>query len=309
MSTTPALRAVNLSHTYPATGTDTAPEPALVEVSAEVPNGSVVAVLGPSGCGKSTLLTLFGLLGNGRGTTGELSFHDGNEPYDLLDLRSDEQAALRADAFGFVLQSNYLLPSFTCLENVGMPLAMHGWPTKARARWAEKLVEAAGDAKLTEKMHDRPRHVSAGQRQRFAVLRALVTDPMVVFADEPSSNLDGGNTKAMFELFDRWRSGDLFTAARAEFAADRRTPSVVEQWLKAREFRTPPRSRTLIVVSHDVGTAYQWANHFLLIDANHRQAGAFTKAQWRENAKRIDGTLGLLSGTAARLTDAAGARE
>lgn len=293
----PAFCAVNLSHKYP---DDTV---ALAGLTADIPAGAAVAVLGPSGCGKSTLLSLLGLLWDGHGPSGSLAFHDGHpdhEPHNLLALQPDAQAALRAVAFGFVLQSSYPLPSFTCLENVAMPLAIHGWPTSVRTRWAEALIAATGSTDLVANAGKRPRLVSAGQRQRYAVLRAVIADPTVVFADEPSSNLDPGNTAAMFDLLARWRAGSLFDAARAKFVDDRRTPVAVRRWLAA----TRP-SRTLVVVCHDIRTAYQRADRFLLINGGHSLEKDFPKVKWDEHAGLVERVLGLPAGfaTADRLAD------
>lgn len=251
-----AFTAVGLSHTYPGAAVK-----ALDRLTLTVPAGQVTAVLGPSGCGKSTLLALLGLLWDGPGPTGRLTYHGADRDHDLLALDTNSRAALRGDAFGFVLQSNYLLPHFTCLQNVAMPLALQGWPARVREAWARRLLAAPGvdpHGDLAARADAMPRAVSLGQRQRFAVLRALAADPDVVFADEPSSNLDPRNTTAMFELLALWRGGDLFPAAAADFAADRATPAKLRPWLAAHA--GPRRPRTLVLVCHDAELAERHAD-------------------------------------------------
>lgn len=312
----PAFRLVGLTHTYPGGKT------ALAGVTADLPAGETVAVLGPSGCGKSTLLSLLGLLWEERpgwawaaavrgavrtvlrrppaahGTSGVLEFHDGSVTHPLLTLDPDAKAGLRAAAFGFVLQSSYLLPHFSCLRNVAMPLALHGWSADRRERFATALLRAGGtDADGTEwkvdprgdlwEARDRPpREASLGQKQRFAVLRAVLTDPTVVFADEPSSNLDPGNTRAVFDLLARWKAGTLLAGPRKE--------------LGLADEGSRPR-RTLVLVCHDVQTARRVGSQFLLFDRDHTLKWQFPRDQWNDRAEDIERVLGLDPSGAGRL--------
>jgi len=314
----PAFALKDLTHTYPRETT-----PALAGVTVDIPAGETIAVLGPSGCGKSTLLSLLGLLWDDRpgwawaaaarragrkllgrppdaaGTTGTVSFHDGRAAHPLLTLDANAKAGLRAAAFGFVLQSSYLLPHFSCLRNVGMPLALHGWPPARRDQFAAALLRAAGTTPppdprpwrvdptgdLWEARHRPPRGVSLGQRQRFAALRAVATDPTVVFADEPTSNLDPGNTRAVFDLLARWRDGTLLDGPRAEVGLP------------------PPAAgspRTLVLVCHDVQTARRAGDRFLLMHKGRLEA-LFPRAEWDDRAAQIETILGLDPGGAGRL--------
>jgi putative ABC transport system ATP-binding protein len=305
----PAFRIEGLGHRYPG-----AAGHSLEGISADMPAGETIAVLGPSGSGKSTLLSLMGLLWDGPGSEGRLRYHDGSQEYDFLDrtgartLSGAEKAALRASSFGFVLQSSYMLPHFTSLENLGMPLAMQGWPAGDRARWASALMEAVRanggtpeDAEvddLHEKRHEPPRKASFGQRQRYAVLRALVADPTVVFADEPSSSLDPGRAARLFALLDRWKSGELFGDLRRRFAESEKTSGVVRRWLERTGDPRPPR--TLILVCHDVATARREADRFLLLTQEHTLEAYFHRSEWNDNAEAVERVLRLHGGEAGR---------
>ncbi len=278
----PRFRLEKLSHHYPGG------IPALLDVTADIPAGKTVAVLGPSGSGKSTLLSLLGLLWDGEGTTGELWFGDGQDQCSLLRLAPTERAALRSMAFGFVLQSSYLLPHFTCLENLTMPLALQGWPKPAREAWADALLERVdprGD--LRDKRNCVPRQVSLGQRQRYSVLRAVISDPMVVLADEPSSNLDPGSTEAMFQILKDWQDATLFHRLQDHFAADRTTPALIRRWLEEHASRS---LRTLLLVCHDIQTARELADQFLLLNKDHKL----------ENDATVEQVLGSPPGGAGR---------
>jgi len=163
-------------------------------IDMEVRRGEFVAIVGSSGAGKSTLLHLLGALDNP--TTGDV-WLDGSR-YADLDARG--AAELRNRKLGFVFQFHHLLREFSALENVMMPLLIAGSsPRKARSR-AEEVLSEVG---LAGRMSHRPAELSGGEQQRCAVARALVHDPNVVLADEPSGNLDHANAERLHEMFFR----------------------------------------------------------------------------------------------------------
>jgi len=166
----------------------------LRSVDVEVRRGEFVAIVGASGAGKSTLLHLLGALDS---PTGGDIWLDGSR-YADLDARG--AAELRNRKLGFVFQFHHLLREFSALENVMMPLLIGGVePRKARSR-AEEVLSEVG---LAGRMSHRPAELSGGEHQRCAVARALVHDPTVVLADEPSGNLDHANAERLHEIFFR----------------------------------------------------------------------------------------------------------
>jgi putative ABC transport system ATP-binding protein len=165
----------------------------LSDVSFSINKGESVAVVGPSGAGKSTLLAL--LAGLDLPTSGHVEL-DG---HNLGELDEDGRARLRADSVGFVFQSFHLVPSLNALENVMLPLELAG-ANDARAA-AHKIIEQVG---LNDRWRHYPAQLSGGEKQRVAIARAFATEPAVLFADEPTGNLDsrtGENIMSlMFEL-------------------------------------------------------------------------------------------------------------
>ena len=175
-------------------GGDGQPLEVLSGVDLAVSRGVVVAIVGASGAGKSTLLHLLGALD--RPSSGDI-WLDGSR---YTDLDEAGLAELRNRKLGFVFQFHHLLREFTALENVMMPLAIAGVaPRQARSR-AEELLAAVG---LAGRMTHRPAELSGGEQQRCAVARALVHDPGLVLADEPSGNLDHANSERLHDLFFR----------------------------------------------------------------------------------------------------------
>ncbi|MCA9641755.1 MAG: ABC transporter ATP-binding protein [Polyangiaceae bacterium] len=157
--------------------------------------GELCAVTGPSGSGKSTLLNIIGLLA--RPTTGAL-WMAGEEA-----SRLDEAALtrLRSRHLGFVFQFHHLIGALNCAENVAMPLLIRGGVSKDVA--LAKAVEALDTVGLADRASSRPAQLSGGQQQRVAVARALAADPALLLADEPTGNLDTGNSDAVFDLLRR----------------------------------------------------------------------------------------------------------
>ena len=164
---------------------------ALDEVSFNVRKGEFVAIMGPSGSGKSTLLHLLGLLDEP--TSGRYNFNGKN----VTTYSQDELASLRNREVGFVFQAFNLLPRTTVLENVKLPLYYSDVPEKDWDRMAREAVESVG---LGNRINHGQSELSGGERQRVAIARALVTNPEVIFADEPTGNLDSKSGKLVMSI-------------------------------------------------------------------------------------------------------------
>lgn len=154
--------------------------------------GEIVAIMGASGAGKSTLLQILGTLSTP--DSGSLSI-DGT---DVLSLRGGELSAFRGRKIGFVFQFHHLLPEFTALENVMMPAFIAGQAEKTARKRAGELL---GELGLAERAEHKPSQLSGGEQQRVAIARALINDPAVIFADEPTGNLDSVTKKEIQQLF------------------------------------------------------------------------------------------------------------
>ena len=179
------LRCESLSRTYLSGGHEL---PVLKNITLHVPAGSYMAILGPSGSGKSTLLAL--MAGLDRPTSGRV-FLDGVE---LGALGEDARARLRAEKVGFVFQSFHLIPTLTARENIQVPLELRGLDARFRA---DELLERVG---LRDRGHHYPAQLSGGEQQRVALARAFSHKPRVLFADEPTGNLDGATGARVIEL-------------------------------------------------------------------------------------------------------------
>lgn len=167
--------------------------PALRGISFNVHQGEFLAIFGPSGSGKSTLLHLMG--GLDRPEEGEILIDGSN----LQDLHDNELAELRLKKIGFVFQFFNLLPRLTALRNVELPLTVAGLPEKEALEKAEEMLKLMG---LEARVDHRPSELSGGEQQRVAMARALINDPKIVLADEPTGNLD---TKTGWELVELMR--------------------------------------------------------------------------------------------------------
>ena len=165
---------------------------ALNGVSFEVNEGEFVAIMGPSGCGKSTLLNILGLLDNP--TSGSYRLLD----REVAALREKERTSFRKGNIGFVFQFHQLLPEFTALENVMIPALI----AREKPAVAEKRAKEILDfMNLTDRMSHKPNELSGGEKQRVAVARALINNPSVILADEPSGSLDTKNKEELHALF------------------------------------------------------------------------------------------------------------
>lgn len=165
---------------------------ALKGVSLSISKGEVVSVVGASGAGKSTLLQILGTLSTP--DTGSLII-DGQE---VLRMNASRLSAFRNRRIGFVFQSHRLLPEFTALENVMIPSLIAGLSNKESASRAKALLSEVG---LLERMDHKPSELSGGEAQRVAIARALVNKPAVLFADEPSGNLDSATKQDIHRIF------------------------------------------------------------------------------------------------------------
>ncbi len=164
---------------------------ALKDVNVEIEDGKFTAILGKSGSGKSTLMNIIGALDSP--TSGEV-FANGKN---LTKMSADELADYRNKTTGFVFQSFYLEPTFTVLDNVAMPLVIAGVDRRTREEKAKAVLEQLG---LSDKIGKMANELSGGQKQRVSIARALVHDPDIVLADEPTGNLDSQNGAEVMAL-------------------------------------------------------------------------------------------------------------
>lgn len=165
-------------------------------VDLEISASEIVSIVGSSGAGKSTLLHILGTLD--QPDQGELAMNGKN----LIQLKGDRLAEFRNDSIGFIFQFHNLLPEFTALENILIPGFIQGKTELELEKRAGELAEILG---ISHRLDHKPSELSGGEQQRVAVARALINHPQVVFADEPSGNLDTTNARGLHELFFRLR--------------------------------------------------------------------------------------------------------
>ncbi len=168
-------------------------------IDLNISSGEIVAIVGPSGAGKTTLLQILGTL----------DYVDPNEKSNLeivgistINMNAASMALFRNNHLGFIFQFHELLPEFTALENVCMP----GWIGNNNSKKVEKKAkELLNQMGLSDRIHHKPQELSGGEQQRVAVARALINDPKVIFADEPSGNLDSNSAASLHEIFFKLR--------------------------------------------------------------------------------------------------------
>ncbi|MEP9399885.1 ABC transporter ATP-binding protein [Mesorhizobium sp. KR2-14] len=186
----PLLQTVRISKYYPSGATVIR---AVYGVSLLIKQGEFVAIRGRSGSGKSTLMNLLGLLE--RPDTGEYLL----QGQAVAELGEDKRAALRRHAIGFIFQLPVLLPRATALENVELPLIYAGVPRPQRRRRAKDALDRVG---LADRGHHWPSQLSGGEQQRVVIARAIVNDPALILADEPTGALDSGTSDEILSLFE-----------------------------------------------------------------------------------------------------------
>ena len=186
----PIIQARNLTKHYKVGSTIVR---ALDGLEIDIEKGSYIALMGPSGSGKSTLMNILGCLDTP--TSGEYLLNN----KDVSEVDDDSLAGIRNKEIGFIFQTFNLLPRYTALENVALPMIYAGINKKDRLARATEVLEQVG---LGDRITHKPNELSGGQRQRVAVARALVMKPSIIFADEPTGNLDSKTSEGIMELFD-----------------------------------------------------------------------------------------------------------
>lgn len=186
----PVISIRDLAKTYQMGSTEVK---ALQSVDLDIFPNEFVALMGPSGSGKSTLMNLLGCLDTP--SNGDYLLSGEN----VSELEDNELASIRNKRIGFVFQTFNLLPRLTALDNVALPLVYAGWSKEKRIERAEEVLRHVG---LGDRIDHRPNELSGGQRQRVAVARALVNDPAIILADEPTGNLDSKTSHEIMTMFE-----------------------------------------------------------------------------------------------------------
>jgi putative ABC transport system ATP-binding protein len=197
--------------------------PALNNVTFDIKRGEFAAIMGKSGSGKSTLLHQLGLLDTP--TSGEIIIDGKN----LLRLSESRKAKFRLERFGYVFQEYALLPELTALENVYLPAMALDRRKEEYVKNGTKVLEQVG---LGKRLHHRPREMSGGEQQRVAIARALINKPDILFADEPTANLDSTSSKQVLELFQQLNRDIGLTILMVTHEPEDRTYVKRVIWLK-----------------------------------------------------------------------------
>ena len=213
---------------------------ALDQFSLSIAAGDYLSVMGPSGSGKSTLLNQLGLLDTP--TSGSLRF----EGTETTTLSEAQRANLRNEQIGFVFQAYHLIDRLTALENVELPLTLAGVDPSLRRERASELLKKLG---LERFLHQRPQQLSGGQRQRIAIARAVITQPRLLLADEPTGNLDSHSGASVVELLEQLNSDGI----------------------------------TLVVVTHDAELGARAKRQLLMVDGKLREETKFGQRQGELN--------------------------
>ncbi len=164
-------------------------------ISMEVKSGEYLALVGPSGAGKSTLLYLVSSLE--KCDSGKILFNIDSSTYDIADLNKEKISAIRNKYIGFIFQFHHLMPEFNALENVMIPGMIAGIAKTKLKEKAKHLLDKVG---VSHRLDHKPSELSGGEQQRVAIARSLINDPQILFADEPTGNLDTKNSESFLEL-------------------------------------------------------------------------------------------------------------
>lgn len=216
--------------------------------------GVKTVLLGPSGCGKTTLLQICGLLRQAPLQPGQVVF---DSTCDYAVISPQAQLELRRNSFGFILQTFFLLPNFSMVENTAMPLIFQGMEKSRALKHAREFIQksglsGSGENDLEHNLDKTSDQLSQGQKQRVAILRALIHDPTVIFADEFTSNLDGNTIEKTFLLIDDWQKKG---AQKGQL-------------------------RSLVLVTHDQAVAARHGDHFVVINESHRLKKQFSRQEF-----------------------------
>jgi len=187
----PFISIENISKVYEASG-DSASVSVLADINAEIREGEFVCLMGPSGSGKSTLLTIVGAMNHP--TTGRVMVDE----IDVYDLSDERRADFRREYLGFVFQQHHLMPYLTALENSMLPLATTHKSSKEKRERARSVLDKVG---LSDKASRMPNQLSGGEQGRLAIARAIINDPPLILADEPTGSLDTKTGREVMEVF------------------------------------------------------------------------------------------------------------
>ncbi len=183
-----ALELINITKKFTQGGQDIF---ALNNINLSIKKGEIAALVGPSGSGKTTLLQISGLLDSPDSGQIFVNSLDASKAGDAV------RTKIRRDNLGFIYQFHHLLPEFSALENVALPLLIQGVAKNSALQEAEKIL---AEVDLSNRLHHKPAELSGGQQQRVAIARAIITKPSLILADEPTGNLDSVNSEKVFEL-------------------------------------------------------------------------------------------------------------